>query len=95
MKDDDVPSGDEDHYHPDLEDSLNTSQMALHIILCTILDELDQSQRDRIHKKLATYRGELCGSGDQEQRWIGSFIERFIWAMDNHTPLKDIDPFAP
>jgi hypothetical protein len=30
----------------------------------------------------------------REQTWIGGAITRFGWAMDDHTPLKDIDPRA-
>jgi hypothetical protein len=37
---------------------------------------------------------ELFCNGVPEQSWVGFAILRFIWAMDNHTPLKDIDPAA-
>ena len=92
-----LPNGDADHDHPDIYGSLNAMERAFHIILCTVLDELEPSQRERIRKSLDVYRRELLGEGNEEreQMWIGSTILRFIWAMDNHTPLKDIDPHAP
>lgn len=92
---DELPNGDEDHEHHLIGEELYAMESALHLILCTILDELEQSRRDNIRRKLNTYRSELFGNDDREQSWIGSGILRFIWAMDNHTPLKDIDPYAP
>ena len=67
-----LPNGDADHDHPDIYGSLNAMERAFHIILCTVLDELEPSQRERIRKSLDVYRRELLEKGMRNASKCGS-----------------------